>query len=166
MFETGEMMKVIRSAGVLAFAVVCSLMPAVAQSAATPKANSPEAQEVLKVVRRFQEAGVRGDTTTLMQIFDGDVSHFHPGSPYRFIGAKRLADEFAAASKTALDMRFEMVDPDVVFAEKEVAVVTYYIVESWADKSGVRTNVKEKASEVYVRKEGAWKMIHGHYSVE
>ena len=64
---------------------------ALGQTAATPKANSPEAQEVLKVIQRFQEAGVKGDTATLMQIFDPDVTHFHPGSPYRFIGAERLA---------------------------------------------------------------------------
>jgi uncharacterized protein (TIGR02246 family) len=136
------------------------------QSAATPKANSPEAQEVLKVVQRFQEAGVKGDTATLMQIFDADVTHFHPGSPYRFIGAERLAKEFEVAAKSVQDMRFEMVDPDVQFAAPDVAVVSYYIVESWADAKGLRTNVKEKASEVYVKRNGAWKMIQGHYSAE
>jgi uncharacterized protein (TIGR02246 family) len=136
------------------------------QGAATPKANSPEAQEVLKVVQRFQEAGVKGDTATLLQIFDPDVTHFHPGSPYRFVGAERLAKEFEVAAKSVQDMRFEMVDPDVQWAGPDVAVVTYYIVESWADSHGARTNVKEKASEVYVKKNGAWRMIQGHYSTE
>ncbi len=150
----------------LALVFVCACSFVMAQGSATPKADSPEAQEVLQVVHRFQEAGVKGDTAALMQIFDDGVTHFHPGSPYRFIGNKRLAGEFEAASKTSFDMRFEMVDPDVQFAAKDVAVVSYYIVESWADKNGVRTNVKEKASEVYVKKEGAWKMIHGHYSQE
>lgn len=137
-----------------------------AQDASTPKANSPEAQEVLKVVRRFQEAGVKGDTATLMQIFDTDITHFHPGSAYRLVGAKRLANEFEVAAKSVQDVRFEMVDPDVQFASKDVAVVTYYIIESYADKNGARTNVKEKAAEVYVKKEGLWKMIHGTYSAE
>jgi len=136
------------------------------QGAATPKANSPEAQEVLKVVQRFQEAGVKGDTATLLQIFDPDVTHFHPGSPYRFVGAERLAKEFEVAAKSVQDMRFEMVDPDVQWAGPDVAVVSYYIVESWADSHGARTNVKEKASEVYVKKNGAWRMIQGHYSTE
>jgi uncharacterized protein (TIGR02246 family) len=150
----------------LLLAILFVAIPSLGQSAATPKANSPEAQEVLKVIRRFQEAGVKGDTATLMQIFDGDVTHFHPGSPYRFVGAQRLANEFDIAAKSVQDMHFEMVDPDIVFAAKDVAVATYYIVESWADKNGIRTNVKEKTTEIYVKKEGAWKMIHGHYSVE
>jgi uncharacterized protein (TIGR02246 family) len=151
---------------ILMVGVLTAGITALGQSAATPKANSPEAQEVLKVIQRFQEAGVKGDTATLMQIFDPDVTHFHPGSPYRFIGAERLAKEFEVASKSVQDMRFEMVDPDVQFPTPDVAVATYYIVESWADAKGVRTNVKEKASEVYVKKNGAWKMIHGHYSAE
>jgi uncharacterized protein (TIGR02246 family) len=150
----------------LLLGVLAASMTVLGQSAATPKANSPEAQEVLKVVQRFQEAGVKGDTATLLQIFDPDVTHFHPGSPYRFIGAERLAKEFDVAAKSVQDMRFEMVDPEVQFPTPDVAVATYYIVESWADTHGVRTNVKEKASEVYVKKNGAWKMIHGHYSTE
>jgi len=160
-------MKAIRLIGsTLILGVLFVALPVFAQGAATPKAMSPEAQEVLQVVRRFQEAGVKGDTAALMQIFDGNVTHFHPGSPWRFVGAQRLADEFAVAAKTALDVRFEMVDPDIQFADKDVAVATYYIVESFADKNGIRTNVKEKASEVYVKKDGTWRMIHGHYSVE
>jgi hypothetical protein len=79
---------------------------------------------------------------------------------------ERLAKEFEVASKSVQDMRFEMVDPEVQFPAPDVAVATYYIVESWADTHGVRTNVKEKASEVYVKKNGAWRMIHGHYSTE
>jgi hypothetical protein len=63
-------------------------------------------------------------------------------------------------------MRFEMVDPDVQFPAPDVAVATYYIVESWADTHGVRTSVKEKASEVYAKKNGTWRMINGHYSTE
>jgi uncharacterized protein (TIGR02246 family) len=160
-------MKMIRlMSSALLLGVLTAAMPVFGQGAATPKANSPEAQEVLKVVRRFQDAGVKGDTAALMQIFDPDVTHFHPGSPYRFVGAERLANEFAIASKSVQDMHFEMVDPDVQFPTQDVAVVTYYIVESWADKNGARTNVKEKASEVYVKKNGAWMMIHGHYSTE
>jgi uncharacterized protein (TIGR02246 family) len=130
-------------------------------------AAADSSEEVLNVVRQFQSAGVRGDRAVLTQIFDANVTHFHPGSPYRFVGRDRLIQEFEAASKTQVDMRFEMVDPQVQFAGPDTAIATYYIVESWADKTtGARTTAKEKASEVYVKKDGRWQMIHSHYSVE
>ncbi|MGH9702930.1 MAG: YybH family protein [Candidatus Acidiferrales bacterium] len=130
------------------------------------RAETPGPQDVLEVVREFQSAGIRGDGAALTQIFDPNVTHFHPGSPYRFVGRDRLIQEFEVASRSQQDMHFEMVDPQVQMAAKDVAVVTYYIVESWADKNGVRTSAKEKATEVYANKEGHWTMIHGHYSTE
>jgi uncharacterized protein (TIGR02246 family) len=129
-------------------------------------AQTPAPPDVLEVVRQFQNAGVRGDKAALTQIFDPNVTHFHPGSPYRFVGRDRLVQEFEVASKNQQDMHFEMVDPQVQMAAKDVAIVTYYIVESWADKNGVRSSAKEKATEVYVQKDGRWTMIHGHYSTE
>jgi ketosteroid isomerase-like protein len=102
----------------------------------------------------------------LNQIFDANTTHFHPGSPYRFVGKERLIKEFVASAPGHLDMRFEMLDPQVQMAARDVAVVTYYIDESWTEKSGARTSVKEKASEVYVNRNGRWLMLHSHYSTE
>jgi ketosteroid isomerase-like protein len=124
------------------------------------------APSVLDIVRQFQSAGIKGDKPTLVQIFDSNVTHFHPGAPYRFVGGERLAGEFEAASKTQFDMRFEMVDPQVQMASPDVAVVTYYIVESWADKSGTRISVKEKATEIYGKRNSRWTMLHSHYSAD
>jgi ketosteroid isomerase-like protein len=124
-----------------------------------------ETKSVLEVVRQFQSAGVRGDKAALSQIFDVNVSHFHPGSPYRFVGRDRLVQEFEVASKNQQDMHFEMIDPQVQMAG-DTAVVSYYIVESWTDKNGARMSIKEKASEVYLKKADRWLMIHSHYSLE
>lgn len=120
---------------------------------------------VLEVVRQFQSAAIRGDQATLNQTFDLNITHFHPGSPYRFVGRDRLVQEFEIASKNQQDMHFEMVDPQVQMAGRDAAVVTYYIVEGWTEKSGPRS-AKEKATEVYVKKDRRWIMIHGHYSTE
>lgn len=129
-------------------------------------ADNDVSKDVLAVVRQFQEAGVRGDAGTLGQIFDAGVTHFHPGSPYRFIGKDRLVKEFVSSAPLHQDMRFEMLDPQVQMAARDVAVVTYYIDESWTEKNGTRTAAKEKASEVYVNRNGRWLMIQGHYSTE
>src|SRR5271169_4712026 len=69
-------------------------------------AQTPAAQDVLAVVRQFQAAGIRGDKAALTQIFDPGVTHFHPGSPYRFVRRDRLVQEFEVASKNQQDMPF------------------------------------------------------------
>jgi len=126
-----------------------------------------EAQgDVLAVVKQFQNAGVRGDAATLNQIFDTNTTHFHPGSPYRFVGKERLVKEFVSAVPSHQDMRFEMIDPQVQMAAHDVAVVTYYIDESWTERNGSRSSAREKATEVYVNRNGRWVMIHSHYSAE
>jgi uncharacterized protein (TIGR02246 family) len=128
-------------------------------------ADTDASKDVLDVVRQFQNAAIHGDAAVLSQIFDAKITHFHPGSPYRFVGRERLVEEFSLFAKTAQDIHFEMVDPQVQMAGNDVAVVTYYIVESWTEK-GASRNQKEKATEVYVKREGRWSMIHGHYSTE
>ena len=142
------------------------LLIALLLSPSSSIADNDAQKDVLAVVKQFQTAGVRGDAATLGQIFDSGVTHFHPGSPYRFIGKERLVKEFASSAPGHQDMRFEMLDPQVQMAARDVAVVTYYIDEGWTEKNGARTAVKEKASEVYVNRNGRWLMIHGHYSAE
>jgi len=145
---------------VLGFLIIFLLSPG-------PSIADNDAQkDVLAVVKQFQQAGVRGDAATLNQIFDTNTTHFHPGSPYRFVGKERLVQEFVSSAPGHQDMRFEMLDPQVQMAAPDVAVVTYYIDESWTEKNGTRTSAKEKATEVYVNRSGRWLMIHGHYSVE
>ncbi|HEX5422202.1 MAG TPA: nuclear transport factor 2 family protein [Candidatus Acidoferrales bacterium] len=129
-------------------------------------ADNDVRRDVLAVVRQFQNAGVRGDAAVLEQIFDANVTHFHPGSPYRFVGKDRLVREFVSAAASHQDTHFEMIDPQVQMADQNVAVVTYYIDESWMQKNGTRISAEEKATEVYVNHSGRWLMIHGHYSIE
>src|SRR5262249_46705766 len=123
---------------VLGFLIIFLLSPG-------PSIADNDAQkDVLAVVKQFQQAGVRGDAATLNQIFDTNTTHFHPGSPYRFVGKERLVQEFVSSAPGHQDMRFEMLDPQVQMAAPDVAVVTYYIDESWTEKNGTRTSAKEK----------------------
>jgi len=146
--------------------ILLLLLAAFAVSPGSSVADNDVSKDILAVVKQFQDAGVRGDAAVLNQIFDSNITHFHPGSPYRFVGKERLAQEFVSSAPGHQDMRFEMLDPQVQMAARDVAVVTYYIDESWTERSGTRTAAKEKATEVYVNRNGRWLMIHGHYSAE
>jgi ketosteroid isomerase-like protein len=138
--------------------VACMLGPRVAG------ADSDATKEVVETASRFQKAAISNDTQFLAQVFDENITHFHPGEAYRFTGRDRLVREFSSAASRQENLSFEMVEPKVQFASNDVAVLTYYISEHWTEK-GTYRSVSEKATEVYVRKNAKWVMIHGHYSV-
>jgi hypothetical protein len=125
--------------------------------------NVDKTKEVLETASRFQSAALRNDTQFLNQVFDEKITHFHPGEPYRFEGRERLVNELSTAAASHESPSFEMLDPKVQFAAPDVAILTYYISEHWTDKGGLRT-ANEKATEVYVRREKGWTMLHSHYS--
>jgi uncharacterized protein (TIGR02246 family) len=127
-------------------------------------ADSDPTSEVLETAARFQKAAISNDTQFLAQVFDENVTHFHPGEAYRFTGRDRLVREFSSAAKNQENQVFEMVEPKAQFPSRDVAVLTYYISEHWTEK-GTARNVSEKATEVYAKQDGKWKMIHSHYSV-
>lgn len=120
-------------------------------------------EEVLRVVRQFQAAALKPDTAFLSALFAEDITHFHPGSPYRYVGRERLTKEFAQFPQRATNITFEMIDPRVQVVGENVAIVTYYISETWME-NGTAKAVTEKATEVYVRRGSDWSMIHSHYS--
>ena len=128
------------------------------------RSQSDPADQVLQTARRYQAAGVRGESQVLSEIFDANITHIHPGEPYRFVGRERLVQEFVAAAAHMEKPSFEMLEPRVQFASAEAAVLTYYISEHWMD-NGSPHHVSEKATEVYARRNGKWIMIHSHYSL-
>ncbi len=140
----------------LALMVVATSLGAGAEADAT--------QEILQTASRFQQAALRNDAQILNQVFDENITHFHPGEAYRFTGRERLVREFAAAAARQENPSFEMVEPKVQFASPDVAILTYYISEHWTEKGNVR-KVSEKASEVYVHRSGRWVILHSHYSL-
>jgi uncharacterized protein (TIGR02246 family) len=141
---------------VMLITFVCFMRSAYSQTDAT--------DEVLQTARRYQTAGIRGDAQALSDIFDTNITHIHPGEAYRFVGRERLVQEFVTAAARMEKPSFEMLEPRVQFASPDAAVLTYYISERWLENGNAR-RVSEKATEVYVRRNAKWIMIHSHYSL-
>jgi len=122
-------------------------------------------RQVIEASHRFQQAGtMKEHAGELKDLLEENITHFHPGGPCRLSGRDRLVREFTEALSRSEDFIFEMIEPRVQVLSDNSAVLTYYISESWSEKS-TRKNVTEKATEVWVRAPGrAWKLIHGHYS--
>lgn len=139
---------------------------AVSSPASVPSPQPPVAaqEEVLKVVRQFHQAALKPDTEFLNRVFDNEVTHFHPGSPYRYQGRERLVKEFLGFPQRATDITFEMINPSVQMVGNNATVVTYYISESWVEK-GTFKSITEKATEVYEKKGNSWSLVHSHYSL-
>ncbi len=129
----------------------------------TADTNADRTEEVLDTARRFQSAALHNDVKFLNQLFDDNVTHFHPGEAYRFQGRERLVHEFSSSASRQENASFEMIEPKVQFPTSDVAVLTYYISENWMERGNFRS-ASEKATEVYVRKDNRWIMVHSHYS--
>ncbi len=128
-------------------------------------AEQEPAKQVLEAAARFQRAATnRTYAAELKDVFDENVTHFHPGGPYRLTGKDRLVAEFQDALNRSENFHFEMVEPRVQLVGDQAAVLTYYINENWVEKGSYRS-VTEKATEVWVKKDGRnWVMVHSHYS--
>jgi ketosteroid isomerase-like protein len=130
---------------------------------ASPQPQAAAEEEVLKVVRQFHQAALKPDAEFLNRVFDEEVTHFHPGSPYRYQGRERLVKEFLGFPQRATDITFEMINPHVQTIGN-AAVVTYYISESWVEK-GTFKSITQKATEIYAKKGNSWSLVHSHYSL-
>ena len=130
-----------------------------------PAAESEVIQQVIEASKKFQRAGTTKERAgELKDMFDENVTHFHPGGPYRLAGRDRLVREFNEALSRSEDFIFEMLEPKVQVINDNAAVLTYYISESFTER-GTRKSVTEKATEVWVRGGGQnWRMLHSHYS--
>lgn len=128
-------------------------------------AEQETANQVLEAAARFQRAATnKGYAGELKDVFDENVTHFHPGGPYRLTGKERLVAEFQDALSRSESFHFEMVEPRVQLLGDQAAVLTYYINENWMEK-GTYRSVTEKATEVWVKRgDRNWVMIHSHYS--
>lgn len=122
--------------------------------------------EVMDVVKKYHAAAVQKDIDHLSQLFDENITHFHPGEPYRLQGRESVRRDFEVFLRRANDLNFEMIDPKVQLIGSNVAIVTYYISENWVENGNFRS-VSEKATEVYFKRDGRnWSLVHSHYSTD
>lgn len=126
-----------------------------------PAGRSTE-DEVMEVVRSFNEAFADNDPDRYFKHIHPDVVVLTPANPYRVEGVVDDREEFEWGLRTERTKvgYFQEIQP-LVRIHGDVAVVTYYSRGSYGPEQAV---AYLKETDVLVRGEEGWKIVHIHVS--
>lgn len=130
-------------------------------TAGTPK-EAPVADDVWTVVRQWNDAFRANDPDTYFKFIDPEITVITPSNPYRVEGLAddRAEFEFGLKQGRSRIAYFQELQPQVrVYGD--VAVVTYFSRGAYGPDA---KTAYLKETDVLVRRDGAWKIVHIHVS--
>lgn len=139
------------------------LVPILALLMAAPvTAQSPDELEVIETLEAMWAAIEAGDAETYAEYVHPDFSQFGEFDTYLAQGKdleiEGMRDYLTRASNVHTDMH-----QPVVTIRGDVAWIAYY----WTDSgysNGERFTSRGKSTRIFVREDGRWLCIHGHYT--
>lgn len=117
------------------------------------------AAQLLDLERGALARWLNGDPTGFLEISDEDVVYFDPFVPRRIDGRDALREYYAPLHGKIYAERFEIQNPRVQHVG-EVAVLTFNFVSHGGNENALHWN----CTEVYRRRDDAWKIIQTHWS--
>jgi ketosteroid isomerase-like protein len=129
----------------------------------TARMTSAE-REVWNVIAAFNRAFAANDPNLYFQYIDDDIVVIIPSSPYRIEGVKDDREEFEHSLRAGTTRvgYFQELQPLVqVFGD--TAVVTYYSRGAYGPEGDAKTGYL-KETDVLVKRNGTWKIVHIHVS--
>ena len=144
------------------FVIPCLVVLVLVNAAQTAPPSA--ADEVIAVTKAQWAAELNRDMAGFSKNVADDYTEFNGDYPVRLDGKPinmQLAQGgFGSSSRTASE---EMANPKVqVYGD--VAILTYNFIGTTKDKDGKITPDRGKSTRVYVKKDGQWWLVHGHFS--
>ena len=139
--------------------IACLLLSSVAGLAAEP---SSDAEQVKATLNAMWEAIERGDAEAYAQYVHPDFTQFGESDVYLAQGKDLEVASIRDYVKRTTDVHTEMHQP-IVTVKGDVAWIVYY----WSDSGVVgdeRFTSQGKSTRIFVREDGRWLCIHGHYT--
>jgi len=124
-------------------------------------AASPE-EDVKATLRAMWDALERGDLEAYAAHVHPDFSAFGENDVYLAEGKEHEVRSYGAYLKRARGTHTEMHQPKVT-VRGDIAFVLYYWTES-AEIEGKRVASRGKSTRIFVRENGRWLSLHGHYT--
>jgi ketosteroid isomerase-like protein len=121
-----------------------------------------DAEEIKAAMVAMWAAIEAGDVERYASYVHPDFTQFGENDPYLAAGKALEVRSIADYVKRARDVHTEMHDPRVT-VRGAVAWVTYY----WTDAGytgGTRFTSRGKSTRIFVKENGRWLCIHGHYT--
>ena len=121
-------------------------------------------QEVWQVVKAFNQAFAQNDSERYFTFIDDDITVLTPGNPYRVEGLADDREEFEFGLRAGYSRvsYFQALQPAVRVFD-DTAVVTYYSRGHYGPDDSAKT-LYLKETDVLIKREGHWKLIHIHVS--
>jgi len=124
--------------------------------------NSEAEQEIIDTLTAMWAAIEAGDVATYAEYVHPDFTQFGENDVYlaegRDLEVRGTADYLTRASNVHTDMH-----QPIVTIRGDTAWITYYWTDSgWA--GGERFTSRGKSTRIFVRENGRWLCIHGHYT--
>lgn len=122
--------------------------------------HSAELRDIMRQLPNLYRAG---DLEGYMHFYAPDITANYSGLFTDFAGAcKFMRSLFAGGGKT---LKFEMGDPKFQFSEStDAAVVSYPWREHFLFNDGHQTDVEYYETDVWLRRNGEWKIANVHQS--
>jgi ketosteroid isomerase-like protein len=120
--------------------------------------------EVWQTVQEFNRAFAANDPDRYFEYIDPEIVVLTPGNPYRIEGLEHDRQEFEFGLREGYSRvgYFQELQPKIQ-CFGEVAVVTYYSRGYYGPEGKARTAYL-KETDVLVRRETGWKIVHIHVS--
>ncbi len=131
-------------------------------------ARNVEYDGVLGELMRLESGAMdrwrKGDPWGFVELYAPQVTYFDTGSPRRIDGKEALSAEYKQREGKIFYEVMDFIEPWVLVCG-EMAVLFYRFLSTSLNPDGsVASRVPWNCSEIYVRMEGEWKIIHNHWS--
>ena len=140
------------------------LLLSIGDIVAQQKNTDKEQQEVLQTVREWNNSFSANDPETYFRFIHDNVTLFLPASPYRIEGKQDDREEFEYSLKKGWTRvgYFQELQPNVQVIGN-TAIVTYHNRGTYGMGESEKT-VNLKETDILVKEDGKWKVIHIHVS--
>lgn len=122
-----------------------------------------ESKAVKETLTAMWDAIEKEDVARYASYIHEDFTQFGEMDPTLNIGKQAEVDGVREWIETSENIHTEMIDPEVTVKEN-VAWITYY----WSDQgttNGQPFASKGKSTRIFVKENGKWLCIHGHYTL-
>ena len=126
------------------------------------------AEHVISLERSALDRWIRADPDGYLGLYEKDATSFAPFREKRVDGLDELKAQLGAMRGVTLpftEPRYDMIDP-VVRVEGKVAVLAFNLVNYGKPPGSSEETVLTRwnATEVYREVDGAWRIVHTHWS--
>lgn len=143
-------------------------LAACGQSAREGSESMDVTERIISLERSALDRWIRGDPDGYLSLYANDATYFDPFREKRVDGVDELNARMAAMRGVKLPFtqpRYDMISP-VVHVEGNIAVLTFNLVNYGKPSGSSEETVLARwnATEVYRHADGAWRIIHTHWS--